>query len=802
MRLLIAIALLSAAAIAYEILLMRLFSIVQWHHFAYMIISLALLGYGASGTFIALARGWLLDRFDAVFAVFAALFGVLAVAAFALAQRLPFNPLEIVWDTRQQLYLLALYLVLAVPFFCAASCIGLALARYGAGIERIYRADLMGAGAGALAIVAVLFALPPGDCLALIGGAGLVAAGLGCAGRRAVAAALIAVGVVAPLLVPEGLVEPRLSPYKGLSQALRIPGARVIETRSSPLGVLSVVESPETPLRHAPGLSLMSRADIPAQLGVFTDGGAMTPILRGDGPENAAYLDDTSAALPYHLLDRPRVLVLGAGGGADVRLALFHGARRIDAVEVNPQMAALVAETHAEFAGNLYARPGVVLHIAEARGFAARSTARYELVHLALFDAFTASAAGLHALNESTLYTVEALETLLDRLDSGGFLAITRWLRLPPRDSVKLLATAIAALERRGVAEPRARLAVIRSWDTATLLVKNGALTADDETAVRRFAEARAFDIAYLPGMRADEANRRNILPRPYLHEAAVALLGPRRDAFLAGYKFDVAPATDDRPYFFHFMKWRVLPELLRLRLGGGVPLIEWGTIILAATLVQAALASLVLVLAPLGVLKRAAGGPSLARVAVYFLALGLAFLFVEIAFMQRFALFLSHPLYAIAVVLSAFLVFAGLGSGAAKRFGERWRLPPIALAVGCIVVIAAVYLALLPVLFDWLRPLPEAARVAVSVGLIAPLAFFMGMPFPLGLARVAEAAPALVPWAWAINGCASVIAAVLATLLAVHWGFTVVVALALAFYVVAAAFAPKASSNRSESVG
>jgi spermidine synthase len=800
----LAIAMISAAVIGYEILLMRLFSIIQWHHFAYMVISIALLGYGASGTIITLAREWMLRHFDAVFAAAAALFGLTAAASFALAQRVPFNPLELVWDPWQQFYLLQLYLLLAVPFTCGATCVGLTFCRFGDRINIVYRYDLIGAGAGALGLVAAMFVLTPEYCLRLIIGTGFTAAAIACVGREAgrrPAAVLFATGVAGAIVWPQSLLAPLHSPYKELSQALLVPGTQVIEERASPLGVLTVVASPRVPFRHAPGLSLAARGRIPPQLGVFTDGDAMTAITRYDGErEDVAYLDQQSAALPYHLLDRPRVLILGAGGGSDVLLALYHHARTVDAVELNPQMVDLVRRTHADFAGRLYDHRDVRVHVAEARGFVTRSRDRYDLISVALLDSFAASSAGLYALTESTLYTVEALEAYLRRLAPGGFLAITRWLNLPPRDSLKMFATAVASLQRLGVERPGSRLALVRSWNTVTLVVKNGDITGREVGVIESFAEARSFDRAYHPGIEAAAVNRNNVLHRPYLYEGARALLGPEGERFLRDYKFHVAPATDDAPYFFRFFKWETLPELLALWEAGSVQLMEWGYVILVVTLVQAALASLIIILLPLKALKRdeasAVEGRPVARIVVYFLALGLAFLFIEIAFIQRFTLFLSHPLYAVAVVLCAFLVFAGLGSGYSERLVERQRaravtgpwLPPIGLAVLGIVASAGGYMVLLPLLFDWLLPLPQAAKVLISILLIAPLAFCMGMPFPLGLKRVSDEWPSLVPWAWGINGCASVMSAILATLLAIHFGFTVVVALALAFYALAAA--------------
>lgn len=826
MLLLLAVALVSAGALAYEVLLTRLFSIVQWHHYAYMVISIALLGYGASGAFLALAGEALRRHLGAVFAAGAALFAVSAVASFAVAERLPFNALAVIWEPRQLLFLPFLYALFALPFFGAATCIGLALAAFPERIGRIYRYDLIGAAAGAIGLMLALFVLFPDTALRLVAVLGLLAAALAISLRdsgairkgRAAACAVAAIAACAAL--PPSWTALHLSEYKGLSQALLVPGAKVLAEESSPLGLITVVSSPTVPLRHAPGLSVNNTTEPPAQLGVFTDGDGLTAITAFDGRrEPLAYLDSMLAALPYHLLEKPAVLILGAGGGADVLLALMHGAPAIDAVELNPQLVRLVAERFAPFAGHLYQRPGVRVHVAEARSFVAGRRDRYDLIQIPLLDSFAAAAAGTHSLSESYVYTIEAFEQYLDRLRPGGYLAITRWLKLPPRDSLRLFATAVSALERRGIGEPGRQLALVRSWNTTTLLVKNGPLSDQDTARVRRFADERAFDLAFLPGMAREEANRFNILDQAEFFDGAVALLGPERDAFLRDYKFDIAPTTDDRPYFFDFFKWRALPELFERRALGGAALLDWGYLVLAATLIQSAALALVLILAPLlwlGRDRRESKAADLGRwrVVLYFLAIGVAFLFIEIASIQRFVLFLGHPVYAIPVVLCGFLFFAGLGSGiaptltarleavrarspqrspigAADRLFRRFvrvRHPALTLAVAGIAIAALMHLVLALPLFRWLMPLSGALKIAVSLVLIAPLAFFMGMPFPLALARVAAARPALVPWSWGINGCASVLSAVLAILLAMSLGFNAVVLIAIALYVVAAA--------------
>ena len=786
-----AVALVSAAAIAFEVLLVRLYAIVQWHHFAFMIISIALLGYGVSGTFIALAREWLLARYAAAWQVNAALFGLTTVLSFALVQRVPFNPLAVVWEPAQLLWVAATYLILMVPFFFAANCVGLAFAAFGGRAGRVYRYDLVGAGLGAAAVIGVLFVLDAEEGLRLVLALGFAAAAIAAieGERRWPAVALVLAGLALAAAAPADWIAPRISEYKGLSAALRVPGAEIVATHASPLGQLAVVRNPEIPFRHAPGLSLNATADVPEQLGLFVDGQGPAAITRYDGtPESSAYLDFMTEALPYHLLTRPRVLVLGAGTGAHVLLALHHEVPAIEAVEVDPAVADLVAGRFAEFSGGIYAAAGVRLRIADARAFAAASRERYDLIQVPILDTFAAAAGGVRGLGESYLHTREAFADYLARLAPGGLLAVSRWLKLPPRDSLKLFATAIAALETTGAPDPADRLVLIRGWKTTTLLVKNGAFTAREIAAVREFAASRAFDVAYYPEMPRDEANRYNLLAAPFFHDGAVALLGSQREEFLARYKFDLTPATDDRPYFFDFFRWRALPELVALRAQGAAPFIEWGTLILFATLAQAVVLGTVLVLAPVRALATGRGGPRL-RIALYFIFLGLGFLFVEIAFIQRFVQFLGHPLYAVAVVLAAFLVFAGLGAGVAQALDERLAdrgLSALGVAALAIASVAALYLAALGPTLRWLIHLPQPAKVAVALALIAPLAVPMGMPFPLGVGRLHARRRELIPWAWGINGCASVVSAVLATLLALHLGFGAVITLAAALYLAA----------------
>ncbi len=796
--------LVSAAAIGYELLLMRVLSIVQWHHFAYMIISLALLGYGASGTLIGLFRRRLEQRFETAFAVSALLFSISMILCFVLSQRVPFNALEIAWDPWQFLYLGAVYLLLLVPYLFAASCIGLAFTCRRDAISRVYFFDLLGAGVGALLIIGALFVLMPQDALVFLVVLPMIASlmmTIHAAARNVLFTAQLGWLALIVAGVPQTQLSLHISEYKGLSQALEVIDSRVVKESSSPLGLISVVESPTVPVRHAPGLSFNTRHIPPQQLQVFTDADGMSVITRFDGePKSIAYLGDITAALPYALLDEPGVLVLGAGGGQDVLLALYHGAGGVDAVELNPQMSELVADSYAEFAGDIYNDARVRLFTQEARGYVAQSQDSYDLIHIGLLDSFGASGAGVQSLNESYIYTVEAIREYLAHTTPGGMIAITRWLKLPPRDSLKLIATAREALAAAGRDKPADHLAMIRSWNTSTLLIRNGPFTAADISTIRSFSRSRSFDTVWFPGMRADEANRYNKLAEPYLYDGAAALLGEGAEEYVSRYKFHIAPATDNRPYFFHFFKWRTLPEVLALRRVGGAGLIEWGYLVLVATFLQATIVGLILILLPLTLATRdwpTGTGP---RMGSYFLLLGFAFLFVEMAFIQKFILFLSHPLYSVAVVLSGFLVFAGLGSAwseAAAAKLEARGYQPVSVVAGSIAALALVYIVLLPVVFERFVGSSDLFKIVLTNAFIAPLAFAMGMPFPLGLTRVADLAPHFIPWAWGINGFASVVSAVLATLLAIQFGFNAVILLALLLYGIAALLISTATPAR-----
>ncbi len=797
-RLPLAIGLVSAAALAYQLLLMRWLAIAHWHPFAVMIISLALLGHGASGTWLSL---WLRDRgaqrlharFHALFARCALLFAATAIVALVVARTIPFNGLELVWDARQLLWLGALYLTLSVPFFFAAACFGLAFARYGARIPALYGADLVGAGAGALAALALMW-MPVQRGMLLAAMAAVCAAWL-VSNQRV--QKTIAVGLLLALaaLWISPAAAPQPNQFKGLSKTLLLPGSRVVAERSGPHGWLAVVESARVPLRHAPGLSLSYAQEPPPQLALYTDGDAMSAIVRDDGAQGR-WLEAMTSALPYRVRRPDSVLVLGAGGGMEVLQALVLGAREVDAVELSSQRLRLVREDFAAYTGRLFRDRRVRTFVAEPRAFVRASDRHYDLIVLAGGESFASGGAGVQSASEQYALTVEAMREYLSKLSPHGLLVATRWSKQPPRDELKLFATAVAALGEERVATPAHHLAAIRNWDASSWLVSRSPLTSRDVAALHGFAAAHGFDVVHAPGLR-DGGERFHILEPPTLYHGVHAMLSPQARHYLRDYKFDIQPAHDDRPYFGHYFRWRSLPELLRLRGQGSAVLLDSGYLLLVAALLQAIPLALLLVLLPLRVLpvpaSDAAAGFTRPRAGLYFLALGLAFLLVEIATLARLTPIVGHPLIAANIGLACVLFFAGLGSLQAQRWLSRGVVDDDAIARRVAWSVRAIAFALLWqwMVFEFVHafapgwPLP--ARAVLGLLGVAPLAFAMGMPFPLGMARLARSAPAFVPWAWGLNGCASVIAAILAVLLAIVVGLRATLLIALGLYAFAA---------------
>lgn len=788
---LLSVALISAAALAYEILLTRIFALVHWHHLVATTISLALLGYGVSGSFLALAGERLRRGFRAAFITNALLFAVTGPLCVLLAQRFSFDPQALAWGPRPLASLALSYLLLALPFFAAANCVGLALWRFPDQIPRLYGLDLLGAGAGAIALLPVLSLLPLGKALLVIGLGGSIAA-LAAAAKFAGwrSAALIAVISLGATSALWDRVEIRPSAYKDLSRALTALGARIEYREHGVSGQLTVLRNDQVPLRSAPGLSLLARDLPPRQWAVFIDGDARGTLLRPEPGKTPGFLRELSSALPYALLEHPSVLVLDAGSGLAVEQALLQDAARVLAVESNPLLVDLVCGRGAftapdgsrDTATRLCRHERVTWRTGNPRALLAERPRRFDLITLSV----AAERAGLNSQHEDFTLTVEAFAEYLAHLSDRGLLAIDGQSRLPPRLALRMVATAHAALRKTGVRNPAEHLAMIRGWQRFSLVVSHRPLGKPERRNVRDFAESLGFDLVWLSDLGAQEVNRYQQLAEPWFFNGVRARLTEPKPENPDGERFRLDPATDDRPFPYRFSRWQALRTWLSPAQPGAVT-IDLGLLLGVASLAFAVLASTVLILSPLVFRPRQAGTAQTGhwrwRTLAYFGLIGLAFLFIEIAWIHRLQRFLGQPVYATALALAGFLVFAGFGSVWAQRRPPARRaglLTPVVLAIAAL---SLIYLVWLDGWLTGLATLPLFARGLAMLVLLAPLAFAMGIPFPLGLQRLDREAAPLVPWAWGINGCASVISAVAAPLLAMEIGFSGLILIGVAAY-------------------
>ena len=669
----------------------------------------------------------------------------------------------------------------------------------------VYGANLIGSAAGSLGslpmlalaggVGAVLVAAVAGAAAALSFAWGEGARGEKVRGRTGhfswpiAGALLILVFGLLGLVRRPAVFEIRLSPYKSLSTLSQAIDTDHVLTEWSATARVDVLES--STIHIMPGLSLLSPAGVPPQAGLLLDGDNLMPItgLAPEAAEAAVLADHVPLGLAYRLRPGANTLVIEAGTGLDVLHALAAGARQVTAVEDNGLVVETVRDEYGAFTGHLYSDPGVVVEQVSGRVFVRRPGAGpFDLVVVSLADPHRPVTSGAYTLTEDYVYTMGAFRDYLDVLDRDGLLVVTRWLQWPPSESVRTFAMVAAALRDRGL-DPATHTVAFRTLRTVTVVAGRQPFSSAEIETVRAFLQSRNYDAILHPGVRTEEINRYHILQNPVYHNLFQEVLA-KPDTFYDEYRFDVNPPTDNHPFFFHYFKWAQTPEILATLGRTWQPFGGSGYFVLVALLLLVALASAALIVAPLFLSRRLGIAPAASpsppgegppdrlrlRVFLYFAGLGLGFLFVEVPLAQRFILTLDEPVIALSVVLFAVLLFSGMGSLTVRR----WRRSRV---LASLVLVVLFYPLLLEPFSAVALRLPGSLRLALTVMAVAPLGYLMGLPFAAGLQVVERRAPALVPWAWAINGSFSVVSSVLAVMVALSWGFVVVLWLGAGAY-------------------
>jgi len=586
-----------------------------------------------------------------------------------------------------------------------------------------------------------------------------------------------------------------INPYKSLFTLLRYPNSRIIDRQENSVARLEVVESEG--VKYAPGLSLNFSGEIPEQLGLVTDGDGLSAITKLEGENDLEGLkkiefsDYISSALGFHLIsDKRKVLIIGPGGGLDILGGIYNEAEEIWGIEMNPDVKIFLQNNYADYSGNIYNREGIKILTGEGRSVLKGLVQKFDLIQISLIGSSNTASGGFYSISENYLYTVEGFMDFWQHLSDEGNLSITRWLKFPPREIVRLCSISLEALSRMEIGKPENHLAVIRSWATSTLILSKKEIGEEEIRIIKDFCDKRNFDTVYFPGIKKEDTNINHILEQSYYYQEIDQLInsfkGDELKDFYDSYFFNVSAVTDNQPYFFYTLKWENIPKIIKST-ANWQPLIEWGNLIIFATFLQGIIFSIIFIFLPL-ILKRLPISKRKVKIPflLYFASLGLGYMLLEISFIQKFILYLTNPAYSTSIIIFSFLFFSGLGSFYSKKM-EKNYIGSLKIIILALCVILLLYQIILPHIFNTTLKYSLLVRILITIGLIFPLGFLMGMPFPLGIRLVSSTnqgeEKGLIPWLWATNSFCSIIASVSAVIIALFFGFKVVAILAALVY-------------------
>jgi hypothetical protein len=759
------------ATLMYEILLTRIFSVTMWYHFAFVAISVAMFGMTVGALVVYLApRLFTREATERHLAWAAVVLPIAMVLSFLTQLSVPF----LIHPSIVALFAIGFtYAVISVPFVASGIAVCLALTRFSRKVSQLYATDLAGAALGCVLLVYVL-RLTDGPTAVLVV-AFLAGIGGWCFARdttskrlqRLAGVTVGAIGLAAgghAVLVWNEFPILRILYIKGALEARPL-----YETWNSysRVRVNGRPDVPETPYMW--GLSTAYPTDRTVrQLHLDIDVNAGTVLTHFDGRfDGLEHLKYDVTNIGYYLRPNGRALVVGTGGGRDILSALAFGASSVTGVEINEQIIDTVNGRFGDFTGHLDRDPRVTFVNDEARSYIARQKDRYDMIQVSLIDTWAATAAGAFVLSENSLYTVEAWRIFLERLTPTGLLSVSRWyFQERPGEVYRLVSLASAALQQSGVQQPRAHIAVVRNVRRAdgsaqpdgvgTMLVSRSPLSGRDLDVLDEVSGRLQFQNVLTPQRSVDET-------------FAALASGVDLDGFTARYPINIAPPTDDSPFFFHMLRLRDMLDLGLLRAGKS-------SINMAAVFVLGALVATVVILSglcivvPLALTSEKGATRGAAPLLWFFAAIGTGFMLVETSQMQRLIIVLGHPAYGLSVVLFALLLSSGLGSYLTSGVKADALMRVGVKCLVALVATIAIFGLLTPVVTRAFEASTTPVRITIAVLLLFPLGAFMGMAFPLGMKLAAARAPSLTPWLWGINGALSVCASVLAVAIALSW--------------------------------
>jgi Spermine/spermidine synthase domain len=755
------IALSSFSALLLELALTRLFSVVLFYHFAFLAISIALLGLGAGGVFAHLWKERLgRCRTRGIAAAASAMSAIAIPIVLEIVLHVPVS-LELSWGNF--LRLSAIYACSAVPFFLTGLQFSVVFARECSRIPRLYAADLSGGALACLGVVPLLNCIGGPNAILFAALVSAIAAAVWSSKPRA---RRWATGLTAVLALGIALN------FSGrLVDIVWAKGVRRQNVEFARWNAISRVE--------------VDRDDTGARV-IVIDADANTYIMNADlkhweGSEWQDNLMEAPPAVVNSLRPHGDYAIIGPGGGVDVLRAVANGSRRVTGIEINPIIAnTIMRERYADFAQHLYERPEVHMHVGDGRSFIRNASEQYDVVQMTLVDTWASTAAGAFALSENSLYTTQAFREYFEHLKPDGIIAVTRWEFREPREALRVVSVAMDALRQLGVTDTSRNFVVVSDGELdedgipVAVLAKKSAFTPEEEeTVTQHLRDYPPLKLLYAPSEKG-------------INAFAQLIQTNNPEAFSASYAYNVTPVTDNAPFFFFTLK---AGRLLSPHSNSSA--MDWkvnlGVAVLGMLLLLSLLAVLAFLVLPLLLTSRTK--PQTTSSLFYFVAVGLGYIMVEVTFIQRFVLFLGHPTYALTVVVFLMLLASGAGSLTCTNWLPDSRR--VWLPLTLIVFALLVYVGALPVILERLVGAPFAAKLVISGVLLVPLGFAMGMPFPTGLralAAIEHEGPGgnSVEWAWAMNAASSVLGSVLAIVIAIQFGLNVTLSCGAAAYLLA----------------
>ena len=774
----------SLSTIMLEVLFTRIISVILWYHYAFATISLALLGFSVAGLYVYLFP----EKFPEE-----KVFERLVFSSFLFFLSIIYNLLFFLYIgssykfTSLHLNVLFLFLpVLAIlciliftSFFFSGLCISLALLHLRAHISRLYFFDLIGAGLGALASVFVLNVLGGLNALLFVCALALIVSLLFCVGLEpdCLGCWLKNLKSFLKILILLFFILIVANHEVGF---LSIRSHEMNEFNFTKWNALSYVGVDD----RSPdfwGLSQKYEGFIPDRKNIVIDNSANTEIVGFDGNlSGVEYLRADVSNIGYHIKNNSRILIIGPGGGRDVLSALSFGNTDVTGVEINDIIVDdVMGKVYKNYSGNLYYLPGIKIHKGDGRNFISQTKDKYNFIQITLVDTWAATSAGALTLSESNLYTLEAFREYTRHLTDDGILSISRWINEPPRETLRLLTLSRTVLEEEDNSKPGDHLMLIStrepthlSGNLTTLLLKKTRFRPDEIDTLTKVSGELDFNVLYSP------LQARDSIFSKILNEADL-------EKIYENYPFDIKPPTDDKPFFFYTIRFDNVRMLLLENKKFTSYMNNIGLVILVSVFLIVALLVVGLMVLPLIRASKKTPFKLQKIIAItYFASIGLGFMLVEITFLQKFILFLGHPTYSLSIVLFSLLVSGGIGSYLTGLKNAEGKIKKITLAIS---ILAASYTTILPKIFNTFLNNPLTERIIISLALITPLGILMGMPFPTAIRKLNKTDYSIIPWMWAINGGSSVLASIIAVIIAINWGFKTALMLGAIAYLSAA---------------